>query len=227
MYRGGCKLSDVVGLRLHWRLLWCAGTAGLLLPFILSACAFHYSNSKTGTEALLGVGGFRVQTNQVTKELQSVVAGSVIPGLCIGVGPDHFGISLGYLKREHLFIVNSTDPSGGARQSRFALPLGSQDPSGGLGLGFMSLRRPARDSHYECIIAARALAGVAFQAGAGTSATAGLQSQQTTVVRSEDLELTLGSTNSVWPYFDYFNHIAISPLDRTSVDQIKSNQGDN
>jgi hypothetical protein len=173
---------------------------------LTSGCAFHYANARTGEEQLLGLGRLRLQTNTVEGPLQTITTSSTVPGLCIGLGPDHLGLSFGYVTRQKLVVMDAQAASALEAPTRAsALTFGSRTNSAAWALGWTRMKAtPARAGH-QAVLTGRALAGAGLGLGGGdTGVRFGLQSQQMTVIRHENTWLTFAGTNRHWPWFDLF-----------------------
>jgi hypothetical protein len=159
------------------------------------------------------LGQLRLATNRVGDQLVSVTTGSRVPGICLELGRDHFGLAFGYLGRQRLAVVDSNQaanvqpPSGSP-----AVRLGGES---GTFWGFGHVRMksvPSANRHYA-IVTGKALAGLGARAGGGdTSIGFALATRQEGVVQNENMFVELDQTNAPhWPGFDLFTtHVHVS-----------------
>ena len=75
---------------------------------LVSGCAVNYSSPATGAEHLWGLGQMQFMTNRVGTNLVAVTTGTRVPGLCLELGRNHFGLALGYLVREKADVAEAS-----------------------------------------------------------------------------------------------------------------------
>ena len=165
-----------------------------------SGCAIHYYNARTGDEYLWGTGRLKLKREDLGGGLASVVSGSSLPGLILGVGQDHFGLSFGLLVNERLLIVETNLLASLSPPAGFvSLPF----RDGAWGIGQLHMRATA-ERQAQTIISGRAIAGVKAHLGRpGSAIHLGLDSRQATRV-GDNSHVVLTATNSFWPRFDLF-----------------------
>ncbi len=75
--------------------------AFVALPLLLTGCAIHHYDSKTGTEHLWGFGHFRMKAPPQTGA-RPVVTGSHMLGLNLRTGRDEYGMGVGWDSRSRI-----------------------------------------------------------------------------------------------------------------------------
>lgn len=172
-----------------------------------SGCAIHYRNAKTGSEHLWGLGQMRMETNSGSPATQwaSVTTGTRVPGLCLSVGPDHFGLSLGYRERQQMNLVSPEQVSQLEIPQR-AWPKVTCSPiNGRWTLGHARMRGPGSPRRHWTIVTGRACAGLGLAAGGGeTGLQLGLASGRTAALQNTNVQVELDQKPSRWPGFDLF-----------------------
>jgi hypothetical protein len=177
----------------------------LLLALVSAGCAVHYRSSRTGAEHLWGLGRLEFATNLVTTNLVAITTGSRIPGLCLQLGRDQFGLSLGYSICQQTCIV-AVDQLAGIQPPQLgqALHWGAGS-NGAWGLGHLHMQTVPGGGHLA-VVTGRALAGLAAQAGAeNTSFSLALDRQQRVTIQAEDAHVSFQQDAPSWPGFDQFS----------------------
>ena len=176
----------------------------LIMP-ALSGCAVHYSDHRKGVEHLWGLGRLGLTIEPVGNHLVLVTSGSRIPGLCIGIGRDHIGASLGYIIRERLVVMETNavmNSPGIDRSQAFILESGA---GRFWGFGHLRLNSIPSATRRQAIITGKALGGVGVHAGGGdTSLSAGLDGRQRLAFTEESAQLEFEQNAPRWPGFDLF-----------------------
>ncbi len=175
----------------------------------------RYSDSRNGAEHLWGFGNLRLSC-VTNSSLATVVTGCRVPGICIEIGSENFGLSLGWLERQRLQVVNQQ--SAGAVMIPGATPrfLSHAGSDGIWALGHLKMRTVPAPEHHYAIVTGRALAGIGGDAGPGERGFgAGLNHGQRTEVIDENVRVDLDMRASRWPGFDYFSAevSAATPMD--------------
>lgn len=201
--------SQTENRRIGWLL---AGT--LILAQGVSGCAVHYGDSRTGAEHLWGFGQLRLEEQMAgTNDNWAVVAtGMRIPGLCLEIGRDHFGFTLGYLNREQLVVV-STKAADDVKYPDTALGVHlAGNTNSPWAFGHLQMRAVANPEHHYAIVTSKALAGLgASLGGHDNSLGFALDGNQRAVVLDENIRLDFDQDASRWPGFDLFAmHVAAS-----------------
>jgi len=179
--------------------------ARVLLMVGLTGCAIHYSDRRTGTEHLWGLG--QMQSSRSNNcEFATIVTGYRVPGLCLEIGRDHFGLTLGYLNRQQLAVVN-TNATDAIQPPHATPPFLSRGITNGLwGFGHLRMRALPSSNHYYAIITGKAMAGFCAGAGGGdTALSLALDSRQAAVVLDENVHLEFDQDAPRWPGLDLFN----------------------
>ncbi len=78
----------------------------LMSLILVSGCAIHYFDTKTGTEHLWGIGHMKVKVTPVNEGLQAVVRGTDVLGLGVGRDDTYGYVAVGWHRRQHLDIVD-------------------------------------------------------------------------------------------------------------------------
>ena len=172
---------------------------------LLSGCAIRYSDRRTGAEHLWGFGQLRLQTSSAAGNLATVTSGSRVPGLCLDIGRDHFGVSIGYVSRQQLEVVDVS------AASQFKFPSTSQairlsgDRNAPWALGHVRMSGVVSPARRYAIVTGRALAGLGAGAvGGDTSVGFVLDGRQKTIVTGEKIGLDFDQDAPRWPGFDLF-----------------------
>jgi len=194
--------------RCHRRLLPLAFTLGIgLLIVAACGCAVHYRNPNTGTEQLWGFGQLRLQVQSAgaTGQLAVVTSGCRVPGLCLDVGRDHFGIALGYVNRQQMLIVSSNQLATLEFPTNSVAGLFPRAANSRWMIGRVGMRSVRQERTAQAIITGRALVGLGAGLGGGeTSLSLAMDTRQQAVVGDADLWLELDQVASPWPGFDFF-----------------------
>jgi len=180
------------------RLASTTALAGLL--FGSAGCAVHYGHVKHGVETAWGVGRVTWRVDRLTNGWATVSSGTRLPGLVLGVGPDFFGISLGYHIREHLRLVPVTEPD--PPRARINGRELADDAGGRWGVGRLKLETP--DATPAVILTGSAGAGLGLGLVRGRPELGlGWQSRQLSTVHDLDIWVELTGPARPWPYFDF------------------------
>ena len=100
---------------------------GLLL--LVSGCAMHYFDSKTGTEHIWGFGHMRMKAEPSTNTVRTVVKGTQLLGLNIGAGREEYYLSAGWDNRRNITVMDNTSVSlEWPNNSFFNVRVGSEPP---------------------------------------------------------------------------------------------------
>ena len=182
-------------------------TVAWAAAFTATGCAVHYQNSRTGAEHLWGLGQMRLQVEPAkgSDQLVAVTTGWRVPGLCLEIGRDHFGIAFGYLDRQQLAVVNSS----ATNEVRFpqaaprCLSFGSS--TGLWAIGHAQLRTVARSNHHYAVITGKALGGLGVGVG-GNDSGMGLawDTRQRAVVFDDTICMEFDQDATRWPGIDLF-----------------------
>jgi len=78
----------------------------LFLPLIFSSCAVKYFDTETQTEHLWGIGHFKMKVTPPNEGLKTVVTGSEIIGLGLGLGQENYYLGLGWDQRALIQILD-------------------------------------------------------------------------------------------------------------------------
>lgn len=182
-----------------------------LCCWLLPGCAIHHSNSHTGLDDIWGFGCVRYSTNAVGAHFQTVAAETAVPGLSVGFGLDHLGVSLGYWESQRLAVEPLTMSSNRVQRT-FAIPLWKSGSGRVWAFGWQRLSTPPASRHRQAFVTARAIAGLSAHLGGGDSSLhAGAHAVKTTFIQSADTYLTFGDTNARWPYFDVMTMMIGAP----------------
>ena len=75
--------------------------AGFAISSLLTGCAVHYFDPKSGTEHLWGFGHLKMKALPSNEGLQAIVKGTETLGLNLAAGPDdyHIGVGWNYYRR--------------------------------------------------------------------------------------------------------------------------------
>jgi hypothetical protein len=193
--------KTVVGAVLARRLVH----TGLLLCLISCGCAIRYSDPHTGAEHLWGFGQLRLQTERSGGQFTTVTTGSRVPGLCLDVGRNHFGVSLGYASRQRLQVVETNSIAGFLYPSNSAAIRLSHDRSAPWAVGHLRLCGAGESARHCAIVTGRALAGLGAGLGGGdTSVGLGTHSRQVVMVTDGNVSLDLDQDAPRWPGFNLF-----------------------
>ena len=193
--RGGCVFSQV------------GSHLGLLLLFFASGCAVHYGNPRTGAEHLWGLGQLRLQTeSQATNSNWAVVAsGYRVPGVCLSVGRDHFGVTLGYLDRQQLVVLARDQIPGLYPPTNSLGRLWRHDANARWAFGHLRMRATGSTHRPKAIVTGWAVVGLVVGAGGGqTSAGLAMDSRQLALIQDENVHLEFDQHAPRWPGYDLF-----------------------
>lgn len=181
------------------------GVAALTVCGCVTGCAVHYRNPRTGHEHLFGLGQMRLATDSANTNWIAVTSGIRVPGLCLSVGRDHFGLTLGYLTQQRLAVISSAElPALISPTNSPALRLAS-GPDSIWALGHLRMRDAGSSRRHWAVVTGRALAGLGAGAGGGdTRFSLALDSRQAAVVQHENIQLELDQDAPLWPGFDLF-----------------------
>jgi hypothetical protein len=182
------------------RLIWAAGIA-----LLTAGCAVHYTDTKTGAEHLLGFGQLELKKKPAGDGLAAIVTGVRVPGLCLEVGRDHFGFSLGYLNRQTLRVVN-TNATDGLEPPRVSPGVRTGGDADALwAFGLLRMRSIASPVTHHAIVTGKALAGFGAGLGNGDDGLGlALDGRQKTVLFDENIRLDFDQDAPRWPGFDLF-----------------------
>lgn len=174
----------------------------LLLLTGLAGCAMRYSDNRAGVEHLWGLGQFQLQVRPLRTNLISVATGTRITGLCLELGRETVGLSLGCLVRQKLVVVSTEAALHELRpDASQAIVLGG-GREGVWALGHVRLITVPWPRHHHAIITGKALAGVGAQTGGGGSLTAGLDRRHRLEFADEHALLEVDQDMRLWPGFD-------------------------
>lgn len=183
--------------RLRWILI-------LIMP-ALSGCAIHYTDHQKGVEHLWGLGQLGLTVEPISNNLVRVTSGSRVPGVCIGIGHDHIGLSLGYIIRERLVVVETNTVTEPLRLDRSHAISRRNDADSVWGLGHLRLTSIPSTTRHQAIITGKALAGLAAHVGGGdTSLSVGLDGRQRLAMVGQNIGLEFDQDATRWPGFDFF-----------------------
>jgi hypothetical protein len=180
---------------------------GLLALVGASGCAFHYRNPRTGAEQLWGFGQLRlnVQPAGAPGQLAVVTSGCRVPGLCLDVGRDHYGIALGYVDRQQAVVISSNQISTLEFPTNSIVGLFPRAANSRWMFGQLRVRATGQAQSAHAIITGRALAGLGAGFGGGdTSLSVALDTRQQAAIADADLWLEFDQDASQWPGFDFF-----------------------
>jgi hypothetical protein len=172
---------------------------------LLTGCAVHYGDSRSGVEHLWGFGQLRLESQPTGGGLAAVTTGVRVPGLCVEVGRDHFGFTFGYLDRQRLAVVDTNAAAG--RKHPVASPrfcsIGSTNAL--WALGHLQMRTVPAPTHHYAIVTGKALAGLGASLGnQDNSLGLVLDGRQQAVVLDENILLDFDQDAPRWPGFDLF-----------------------
>lgn len=191
--RKGMRFNSGLGL-------WCLCCALSVVTFTGSGCAVHYGNSARGIDRAWGLGEVTWELRAVTNDVVAVSSGFRLSGIVVGVGPDFFGLTLGYQARERLQVlpaVGRTNCSASVNGVAFA-----SAPDRRWALGRMALRTPPQSA--VAVISGRAAAGVGLGLERGRPTVgAGWQATQLTEVAGDDVRLEFTLPAGPWPHQDF------------------------
>lgn len=77
------------------------------VPLVLTGCAVHYYDRKTGAEHLWGFGHLKMKIPPPSEGVQAVVRGHETLGLDIGGGEDDYRIALGWQRRRQIVVSSN------------------------------------------------------------------------------------------------------------------------
>ena len=172
---------------------------------LVSGCAVNYSSPATGAEHLWGLGQMQFMTNRVGTNLVAVTTGTRVPGLCLELGRNHFGLALGYLVREKADVAEAsrlaeTEPPCGRPAWHWGNAV-----SGVWGIGHLKMKTIPVTGGHEAVVTGRALVGAAASIGSGdTSVRFGLDGCQRLTFKDENASLAFDQQAARWPGFDLF-----------------------
>lgn len=196
-----------MALRARQAIRWPEWSVAGLVTVLCSGCAVHYSDARSGREHLWGLGQLRLQTKAQSPAngWVAVASGSRVPGLCVSVGRDRFGVTVGYSERQRLAIVPADRVAAFRAPAGWFASMGSRGERPGWMVGHASMRGAGSPEHHCAVITGRALAGFGFGAGGeGAGLKVAFQSQQTAFVRDPDVHGEVDQDAPRWPGFDLF-----------------------
>jgi hypothetical protein len=172
-----------------------------------SGCAIHYQNPQTGAEQLWGLGQLRLRVESAggDGQLAAVSSGCRVPGLCLDVGRDHFGFTLGYLDRQRLVVVSSNLTAALQTPTNSVAGMLAREVNSLWAFGHLHMRTVGRMDRHQAIVTGKALAG--FGAGLGgndSSLSLALDTRQSAVVAGENVQVDFDQDASRWPGFNLF-----------------------
>ena len=173
----------------------------------LSGCAVHYSNRQTGVEHLWGLGQLRLEKESagMTSNWAAVTSGYRVPGLCLSVGRDHFGFTLGYLDRQRMAVVSTNQISDLQLPTNSVAGLSWREVNSRWAFGHLRMRGVGSPHRHWAIVTGKALAGLGAGVGGGdTSVSVALDSRQLAVVQDENVHLEFDQDAPRWPGFNLF-----------------------
>jgi hypothetical protein len=181
----------------------------LLFALALSAagngCALHYTNLRAGTEHLWGIGQLGIKTEKVGDAHLAVTTSFRVLGLCLEVGRDSCGLTLGSSSRQQLMLLQTNSFTGAVPfEGSRALSL-QTNPNQVWGLGHLRLHYPCPLNSCAAVISGRALGGVQVRVGPDAGGlTLGLDTRQLCRVANGTGELVIDQDAPNWPGFDLF-----------------------
>lgn len=191
-----------------WRVFKRAGRlVGLLILAGASGCAVHYSNPQTGAEHLWGLGQLRLEQESpaTNSNWAAVTSGYRVPGLCLSVGRDHFGFTLGYLDRQRLAVVSTNQIAELHTPTNSVAWLSSREVNSRWAFGHLRMRGVGSPHRHWAIVTGKALVGLGAGVGGGeTSLGVAVDSRQLAVVQDENIHLEFDQDAPRWPGFDLF-----------------------
>jgi hypothetical protein len=146
-------------------------------------------------------------------DLAAVITGWRVPGLCLEIGRDHYGLSFGYLARQQLAVV-SPDVVASLKHPKVSPRfLSNGNTNAPWAFGHLRMRGAGSPSHHHAIVTGKALAGLG--AGLGdydTSLGFVLDGRQRAVVVDENIQLDFDQDARRWPGCDLFEMKVISSI---------------
>lgn len=192
--------NDTTLLRVDLRLTWRFDLILLLICFLTSGCAIHYGNARTGSESAWGIGRVTWNVKPTTNGWSLVSSGLRLPGVILGVGPDFFGLSLGYEIRERLQVIPTANTNAvSAMINGHRLP---QNTVHRWSIGHVSIQLKPTDS--IAVVTGKAVAGLAIATeNSRPSFTLGANTKQLTAISGQDEWIEFSGGTNAWPYFDF------------------------
>lgn len=172
-----------------------------------SGCALRYANPATGAEHLWGFGQLRmcVESQNPNANWAVVTTGCRVPGLCVSVGRDHFGLNLGYFNRQQLSVVSNDEIAMLQPPTNSLAGLWAREANSRWVFGWLRMQSVGASHRRLAVVTGRALAGLRMGAGSGdTSIGMFLDSRQMLRIHDEDVHLKFDQTARRWPGFDLF-----------------------
>ena len=171
-----------------------------------SGCAVHYLDPRTGAEHLWGVGQLRLQTNSciANSAWAAVTSGVRAPGLCLSLGKNRFGLTLGYFDQQRLTVIPASQLAGLQSPTNTWPGLMARAANARWACGHLHMRSAGEPQHHWVIVTGKALLG--FNASMGDDNRLGvlLHSRQTALVQRESIHLEFDQDAPRWPGFDLF-----------------------
>lgn len=192
--------NDTKRLRVGLRFTWSLDLILLLICCLTSGCAIHYGKARTGSESAWGIGRVTWNVKPTTNGWSLVSSGLRLPGVVLGVGPDFFGVSLGYHIHECLQVMPSSETNFlSAAINGHDLPV---DLGHRWGIGHFRIETQPGNS--IAVVTGSAVAGLSIATeNSRPSFTLGGNTKQLTAISGQDEWIEFSGGTNAWPYFDF------------------------
>ena len=175
-------------------------TYSLIVLTFATGCTVHFGNRQRGIEHAWGVGRVTWEVEPISGDCKAISSGFRLPGLVLGIGPDFFGVNLGYQVRERIQVLTNA-----AAETASAWINGHElatDTGSRWGWGHLRLQTPT--TRHLGLVTGKAAAGLGLALEGGLpSAAVGWDSRQRTEVGGDDILLELAGGSTSWPHFDF------------------------
>lgn len=196
---------------------------GMMMLALTNSCAVHYSNPRTGAEHLWGLGQLRLEQESPVTNVNwtAVTSGCRVPGLCLSVGRDHFGFTLGYLDHQRLAVVCTNQIPELQLPTNSIAWLSARDVNSRWAFGHLRMRGVGSPHRPWALVTGKALAGLGAGMGGGdTSLGVVLDSRQLAMIQHGNVHLKFDQDAPRWPGFDLF----ATQVQASSANHSKPNQ---
>lgn len=176
-------------------------------------------------EHLWGLGEMQLEERPAGAGFATVTSGIRVPGLCLEVGRENFGITIGYLNRQRLSVLATNAASSLVPPSVTPgfCSFGTQTNGSIWGFGHIKMRsEPAQNDHFANVTG-KAIAGFGVSAGKNDNSLAlALTERQTTEVIDRNIRVDFDQVAPRWPGFDLFT-MKVNACTTTNVENKKVN----
>ena len=198
---------------------WQKALAALCASCLLQGCAVRFTDPRAGTEHLWGLGTLQLQSQPAGNGLVSVTSGSRVPGLCLTLGREQFGLAIGLTAHQRLAVV-ATNEHAFTQTVLFQNGLTlARTTNSVFGFGHLSLKLPPASRSHHALITGQTLAGLGTHLGGCSSISLGLDRWQRFTVLNQDTHLEIADESNTGSRFDLFNLRVVAPSS-TNISQI-------